>query len=90
MSRLVRILIAESPQSPMVARTPVRLVPARGVVGDRYHDGVGTFSPHPHKPDFEVTLIESEQIAEFHRRRMLVFLPFYRRRLRINELPISG
>lgn len=60
MSRVLRILIAESPQSPMVAQSAARLVPARGVVGDRYHDGVGTFSPHPHKPDFEVTLVVKE------------------------------
>jgi MOSC domain-containing protein YiiM len=85
MSRLVRILIAESPQSPMVTRTTVRLVPARGVEGDRYHDGVGTFSPHSHKPDFEVTLIESEQIAEFARVSGLPFTAEMARRNLVTE-----
>ena len=65
MSRLTCILIAESPRSPMVHRDAARLVPGCGLVGDRYHDGVGTFSPHPQKPDFEVTLIESEKVAAF-------------------------
>ncbi len=85
MSRVVRILIAESPQSPMVAQPAARLVPARGVVGDRYHDGVGTFSPHPRKPDFEVTLIESEQIAEFARASGLPFTAEMARRNLVTE-----
>ena len=85
MSRLVRILIAQSPQSPMVARTTARLVPARGVVGDRYHDGVGTFSPHPLKPDFEVTLIESEQVMEFARVSGLPFTAEMARRNLVTE-----
>lgn len=85
MSRVVRILIAESPQSPMVAQPAARLVPARGVVGDRYHDGVGTFSPHLRKPDFEVTLIESEQIAEFARASGLPFTAEMARRNLVTE-----
>jgi len=43
----------------------VRAVPGRGLQGDRYFSGVGTFSPSPQKPDFEVTLIQREHIDAF-------------------------
>jgi MOSC domain-containing protein YiiM len=39
----------------------------RGIVGDRYYKGIGTFSDKLRgKPDFEVTLIESEEIDTFN------------------------
>jgi MOSC domain-containing protein YiiM len=39
----------------------------RGIAGDRYHAGIGTFSrPASTKPDQEVTLVESEEIDEFN------------------------
>lgn len=57
----------------MTPRQEVRAVPGRGLEGDRYFDGTGTFSPHPPKPDFEVTLIESEKIAAFATRSGLPF-----------------
>lgn len=40
-------------------------MPGRGLEGDRYFSGVGTFSPHPQKPDFEITLIQKEKIDAF-------------------------
>ena len=43
----------------------VRAVPGRGLEGDRYFLNLGTFSPAPQKPDFELTLIEHEQIDAF-------------------------
>ncbi len=49
----------------MVSRESVMAVSGRGLEGDRYFCGTGTFSPAPHKPDFEVTLIEKEQIDSF-------------------------
>lgn len=44
-----------------------RLEKGRGIVGDRYHFGTGTFSEQL-KPrlDYEVTLIEAEQIDHFN------------------------
>ena len=57
---IAEILIAESPASPMLSRSEVRGVPGKGIEGDRYFNGNGTFSPHPQKPDFEITLIEKE------------------------------
>ena len=43
----------------------VRAIPGRGLEGDRYFLGAGTFSPYPRKPDFELTLIEQENVEEF-------------------------
>src|SRR5438445_7249533 len=61
------ILIAETPTSPMASRSAVRAVPGRGLEGDRYFIGAGTFSPNPQKPDFQITLIEKEKVEEFAR-----------------------
>lgn len=65
MAHVTEILIAESPQAPMCGVAEVRAVPGRGLEGDRYYAGVGTFSPQPQKPDFEVTFIEKEKIEGF-------------------------
>ncbi len=61
----MEILIAASPTSPAVSLERVRAVPGRGLEGDRYFNGVGTFSPQPQKPDFEITLIQHEHLAAF-------------------------
>ncbi|MGV3754352.1 MAG: MOSC domain-containing protein [Verrucomicrobiota bacterium] len=73
MPHLVEILIATSPTDPMVPQTSVRAIPGRGLVGDRYFLGTGTFSPQPQKPDFEITLIQQEHIAAFAARSGLPF-----------------
>ncbi len=65
MASVHEILIAKSPADPMESRDRIRAVPGKGVAGDRYFAGIGTFSPSPHKPDFELTLIEQEQIDAF-------------------------
>ena len=65
MAHIVEILIAASPGSPAVSQETVPAVPGRGLEGDRYFTGTGTFSPHPQKPDFEVTLIQQEHIEAF-------------------------
>lgn len=65
MAHVVEILIAASPTVGMSALPQVRAVPGRGLVGDRYFDGLGTFSPHPQKPDFEVTLVQQEHLSAF-------------------------
>ena len=65
---VLAILIAESPSAPMTPLSYVRAVRGRGLAGDRYFHHFGTFSPTPQKPDYELTLIEQEQIdaVEFH------------------------
>jgi MOSC domain-containing protein YiiM len=65
MPHLLEILIATSPAAPMVPCDSIRAIPGRGLEGDRYFLGTGTFSPHPQKPDFEITLIQQEHIAAF-------------------------
>lgn len=65
MARIIQILTASSPDAPMESRPEVRAVPGKGLEGDRYFDCVGTFSPYPQKPDFEVTLIEQENVDAF-------------------------
>jgi len=65
MAQVVDIITAESPAAPAVSQASVRAVPGQGLRGDRYFSGTGTFSPHPQKPDFEVTLIQKEHIDAF-------------------------
>lgn len=57
----------------MQVQDAVRAVPGRGLEGDRYFTGIGTFSPDPMKPDFELTLIEQEQIDAFVRNSGIAF-----------------
>lgn len=56
MSRALQILIAESPKPSLVPRAEVRAVPG---------SGLRTFAQNSQKPDFEITLIESENIQAF-------------------------
>ena len=73
MGRVIQILVASSPSAAMEERQTARAVPGRGLEGDRYFDGIGTFSPRPMKPAYELTLIEQEKIDEFS---LLSGLPF--------------
>jgi MOSC domain-containing protein YiiM len=81
--RVLEILTADSPQHEMRARADARAVPGKGLEGDRYFLGLGTFSPKPPKADFELTLIESEKIEAFARvclERGLIFTSLHARR----------
>ena len=64
----------------MESKDQVEAVPGQGLVGDRYYTGNGTFSPNPQKPDFEITFIESEKIAEFASASQLDFTAYHARR----------
>lgn len=83
--RLVQILIAASPSAAMESLDEVAAIPGQGLAGDRYFTGLGTFSPHPQKPDFELTLIESEQIRDFVNRTGLNFTASDARRNLVTE-----
>ena len=76
----MQILIADSPASPMASPSEAHAVPGRGLEGDRYFAGSGTFSPRPQKPDFEITLIEQEKIEAFARESGLPFNAAHARR----------
>ena len=67
MSHVVELLTADAPSSAMTSHVEVRAIPGVGILGDRYHQGVGTFSPHPQKPDHEITFIEQEAVDAFVR-----------------------
>lgn len=76
----------------MAPRLEVRAVPGRGLEGDRYFSGAGTFSPPRQNPDFEVTFIEQENVEAFARETNLSFTPLLARRnivtagVRLNDL----
>ena len=89
---VVEILIVASPGLAMVPQTEVRAVPGKGLDGDRYSTGIGTFSPTPQKADFELTLIELENVQAFASQTGLPFTASNARRnivtrgVRLNEL----
>ena len=64
----------------------------KGLVGDRYYSGVGTFSKKVMPPDAEITLIESEEINRFNLNQRASHPPGAFRRniitsgIRLNEL----
>ncbi|HET7876378.1 MAG TPA: MOSC domain-containing protein [Methylomirabilota bacterium] len=59
---VVSIHIARDASVPMESLTQVRAVPGRGLEGDRYFQGRGTYSPRASVGGREVTLIESESV----------------------------
>lgn len=63
---LVSIHIAGDAEKPMTSVREARAVPGRGLEGDRYFAGTGTYSKKPH-PDREVTLIEIEAVEALRR-----------------------
>ncbi len=92
MPRVTQILTAESPASEMRSRSEARAVPGKGLEGDRYFSGTGTFSPKRQNPDFEITFIEQENIEAFARESNLPFTSMHARRnivtegVRLNDL----
>lgn len=66
-SLLTEILIGESAGDALVSIPSAHLEAGKGVVGDRYYDATGTFSAQLEgTPDFEITLIEQEEITRFN------------------------
>lgn len=66
-AQLIGIFRAAEAEAVMESVAEGRLEAGRGLVGDRYHSGNGTFSDElKGKPDVELTLIESEQIDQFN------------------------
>ena len=59
--RLVAIHVAPAATAPMQTVARVRAVAGKGLEGDRYLAGAGTFSSPP-EPDAQVTLVEAEAI----------------------------
>lgn len=63
---IVSIHVAKTGGGPMESITSAFVVAGRGLQGDRYHDGTGTYSNHP-GTGREVTLIESEALEDLKR-----------------------
>ncbi len=63
---VISLCITLAARAPMVAVREVRAVPGKGLEGDRYYMGAGTWSGRG-GPDREVTLIEIEAIEALHR-----------------------
>jgi MOSC domain-containing protein YiiM len=67
-SIIKEIYISAASGAPMEALTSAELQASRGIVGDRYHAGEGQFSKKllaGGADDWQLTLIESEQIDRF-------------------------
>lgn len=50
--------------APVSSVVEARAVPGKGLEGDRYFDGTGTFFAQLPGPDHELTLIEIEKVEE--------------------------
>jgi MOSC domain-containing protein YiiM len=64
---VIALYTAEQSGEPLHEVPAVQLEPGRGLLGDRYSRGAGTFSEKlKGSPDWEVTLIESEEIDRYN------------------------
>jgi len=63
---IVGIYVGSKGEAPLHAERQGVLVAGKGLVGDRYYDGVGSFSKPAIPPDAELTLIEIEEIERFN------------------------
>lgn len=72
---IIEIHIAPASAAPTQSVPEAHVVPGRGIEGDRYYHGSGTFSKEAHKPDAEVTLVEVEKVEEFNREFATTFHP---------------
>ena len=84
------IFVATAARAPMMAVGEAQAVPGRGLEGDRYFEGVGTFSKP--LPDREITLVEAEALEGLKRDHGIVLEPGQTRRnvvtrgIALNEL----
>ena len=67
-NEIVSIHIAPRAEAPMETVNLVEAVEGRGLSGDRYFKGKGTFSDTVEAPSFEVTLVEREMLEAFNKR----------------------
>jgi hypothetical protein len=65
-SIVVGIYVAGTARAATTSLPAARLEAGRGIVGDRYHSGSGTFSPEEMDPAHQLTLIAEEEILVFN------------------------
>ena len=88
--RIDAIHLADAARGPVRAVPEATAVPGRGLLGDRYERGAGTFSDWP--KDHELTLVEAEVIEDLAREHGVHFAPGEHRRnvttrnVRLNDL----
>lgn len=76
MAQVIALYIAERAGSPMLERQQIELQAGKGIVGDRYYSGTGTFSEKlAGLPDKEITLIATEQVEAFNKEQGHAFTP---------------
>lgn len=63
---VVGIYVAPAARDVPESVAEARFEAGRGIEGDRYHSGTGTFSPEPMDPDHQLTLIAEEEIDAFN------------------------
>ncbi|MEK6234961.1 MAG: MOSC domain-containing protein [Planctomycetales bacterium] len=63
--QVLSIYIVAQAGAPLSSVNEIRAVAGKGLEGDRYFLAAGTFSNDEHRPDGEVTLLESEKVSEF-------------------------
>jgi MOSC domain-containing protein YiiM len=79
--RLEAIHIARSASAPMQALPHVEAVPGAGLVGDRYSEKTGFYSPRPTDPGArEVTLFEAEVLEALNTEHGITLSPGEHRR----------
>ena len=77
--RVVSIFVAGKAGAPMVALGEVKATPGRGIDGDRYFEGTGTWSNHPGEGR-EITLVEMEALEGLARENNIALKPGEARR----------
>lgn len=91
--RILAICIAPQAGIPLLSVEAATLEAGGGILGDRYHARGGTFSEKlKGKPDWEITLIEQEEVDRFNANQLVPYPPGSFRRnvvtkgVRLNEL----
>lgn len=92
MGSLIQICIADAANAPVRSVHEIECISGRGLAGDRYFAGTGTFSATAKKPSHEVTLVEAEEIEDFNLQFSTQIQPedlrrnFITRGIRLNDL----
>lgn len=87
--KVVAIFIAPEAGAPMQTVASARAVPGRGLEGDRYFAGRGSFSRWP-GPRRELTLIAAEALGEMERETGIVISPGQsRRNVLVTGVPLN-
>jgi MOSC domain-containing protein YiiM len=88
--RIEALYLADAARGPVRPVPEATAVPGRGLLGDRYERGAGTFSDWP--KDHELTLVEAEVLEDLARHHDVHFAPGETRRnlttrnVRLNDL----